>query len=77
MDHITEYMVVVFIYESAIDICLSPLQVLLHRLTDLDQTYNQHVISPCRHISYHFILNCINFPEETEEIHEERGNNEF
>lgn len=46
MDHITEYMVVVFIYESAIYICLSLLQVLLRRLTDLDQTNNQLLVAP-------------------------------
>ena len=46
MYHILEYMVVVFIYESAIDICLPLLQVLLHRLTDWDQTYNQRLVSP-------------------------------
>jgi len=56
MDHVIEYMVVVFIYESAIDISLSLLQVLLHRLTGLDQTCNQHLLSQVRHISYHLIL---------------------
>lgn len=40
MYHIFEYVVVVFIYESAIDICLSLLEALLHRLIDSDQTYN-------------------------------------
>jgi len=46
MHHIIEYMVVVFIYESANDICLSTFQVLLYQLTDLDQNYNQHLVSP-------------------------------
>ena len=75
MDHIIEYMFVVFIYECAIDISLSLLQVRLHRLTDSDQTCNQHILSQVRHISYQFILNCINFPEQSE-VFEESGNNE-